>query len=477
MNIIHISAECYPVAKVGGLADVVGALPKYLTLLNHKVKVVVPKYKTTFVSKSNFKTIHKGNCTLGHNPYSYTVDYLESDELGFELYLIDVPHFFETPNVYEYPNDTERFIAFQISFLNWLTDTNQFPDVIHIHDHHTGLIPFMMKHSYAYKKLEKTPTFLTIHNAQYQGNFGFDKLHYLPEFEHNKIGLLEWNGEINPLASAIKCAWKISTVSPSYLEEMGYSSNGLEDLFRTEKTKSIGILNGIDIDVWNPQTDSHLEYNYTTRSYKNGKEQNKQALCKQFNLDPEKPLFAFIGRLVGEKGADLLPHAISIALNKFPQKINLLILGSGDPTVESQLKNLTEIYKENYNAVIGYNEQVSHQIYAGADFLLMPSRVEPCGLNQMYALRYGTIPIVRRTGGLKDTIIDIGDMGYGICHDQASVDDIIYSIGRAIALYLEQDKMDKVIKNGMKINNSWEKAAETYIKVYKELIQLTAASW
>jgi starch synthase len=258
---------------------------------------------------------------------------------------------------------------------------------------------------------------------------------------------------------------------------MSYAANGLEDLLYNERNKSIGILNGIDVEVWNPQTDPFLTQNYSTRSVQNGKEISKLALCKQFNLDPNKPLFAFIGRLVGEKGADLLPHVISIALNKFPQQINILILGSGDPQVEDKLKALIPIYQGNYNVFIGFNEKLSHEIYAGSDFLLMPSRVEPCGLNQMYALRYGTIPIVRRTGGLKDTIIDIGDYGFGICHDQASVEDVVSSIGRAYGLYQETDRMEKVVKMGMKIDHSWDKVAETYLKVYSELIQLTADAW
>ena len=477
MNIFHVSAECYPVAKVGGLADVVGALPKYQKNLNHHVKVVVPKYKTKFIETHKFKTVYKGNIKFGNDTLKYTVDFEEKNELGFELYLIDIPSFFDSSEVYEWGKDAERFTAFQIAFLNWLSEETQIPDIIHIHDHHTGLIPFMMKYSYAFQKLKNVPTFLTIHNAQYHGNFGFDKLYYIPEFEHAKIGLLEWNGQINPLATAIKCAWKVSTVSPSYLEEMTYAANGLEDLLNHEKRKSIGILNGLDTEVWNPQQDTFLTQNYSTRSYKKGKELNKIALCEQFGLNPEIPLFAFIGRLVGEKGADLLPHICSIALNQFHQKINILILGSGDANVEGQLQNLIPIYKGSYNAYIGYNEQISHQIYAGADFLLMPSRVEPCGLNQMYALRYGTIPIVRRTGGLKDTIIDIGDLGFGICHDQASVEDVVYSIGRAVGLYLETDKMEKVIKIAMKIDHSWEKVAESYITEYHQLIKQTADSW
>jgi starch synthase len=350
-----------------------------------------------------------------------------------------------------------------------LTETNQQPDILHCHDHHTGLIPFMVQYSHNYYKLKSTPTILTIHNGQYQGWFGIDKLHYIPTFDRNKVGFLEWDGAINPLASAIKCSWKITTVSPSYLDEISNDANGLENLLRFERPKSIGILNGIDTEVWNSKTDEMLEVNYALKDFKKGKNANKKFLCHQFNLDINKPLFTFIGRLVGEKGSDLLPQICSVALSRNPGEINILILGSGDKQVENSLQGLQHFYDGNYNAYIGYNEKLAHIIYAGADFLLMPSRVEPCGLNQMYALRYGTIPIVRRTGGLKDTVLDIGDGGFGICHDHTSVYDVNYSITRAIDLYNETKKFDLVRNTAMQIDHSWDKVAEEYINVYQSL--------
>ncbi len=478
MNIFHVSAECYPIAKVGGLADVVGALPKYQKLLKNEVQVIVPAYQTSFVKNQKFNTVFRGKTYLGNQKIDFSVLTLQENNLGFNLYLIKVGDFFDSADVYQFPADVERFIAFQLSFLSWIKETNQIPDLLHVHDHHTGFIPFLVKYTKEYApKLANVPTFLTIHNAQYHGDFGFDKLHLLPEFDHFKIGLLEWNGRINPLATAIKCAWKVSTVSPTYLEEMSLAANGLEDLLRNERPKSIGILNGIDIEIWNPQTDYNIEYHYSPRDVSKGKDANKKQLCEIYGFDEKKPLFAYIGRLAGEKGADLLPHAISIALNKFKGDINILILGSGDTTVENHLKDLIPFYKSSYNAHIGYDEKLAHLIYAGADFLLMPSRVEPCGLNQMYAMRYGTIPLVRRTGGLKDTVIDIGDGGFGICHDQASVEDIVFSIGRAFGLYQDKTLMSKVIKMEMKRNNSWEQSAEMYLKVYQELIKMTGDVW
>lgn len=470
MEIYHISAECYPVAKVGGLADVVGALPKYQNNLGHNAKVVLPGYDNKFTSENEFENIHRGRLKLGLFHFSYSVLKEKTNKLGFELYVIAIPDLFDRPNVYSYEDDTERFTAFQIAFLNWLTETNQKPDILHCHDHHTGLIPFMVQNAYNYDHLKLTPTILTIHNGQYQGWFGFDKLHYLPEFPQSKLGFLEWNGIINPLASAIKCAWKITTVSPSYLEEISDSANGLENLLRYERPKSLGILNGIDTEVWNPKTDEMLVSNYNLRNFKSGKNKNKEFICEQFNLDPNKPLFTFIGRLVGEKGADLLPDICSIALNKNPNEINILVLGSGDKQLENSLEGLKNFYPGNYNCYIGYNEKLAHIIYAGADFLLMPSRVEPCGLNQMYAMRYGTIPIVRRTGGLKDTVLDIGDGGFGICHDQTSVHDVNHSISRGIDLFYDSEKFNTVRKTIMQIDHSWDKVAEEYISVYQSII-------
>jgi starch synthase len=469
MNLFHISAECFPVAKVGGLADVVGALPKYLNQLGHVAKVVIPGYDNKFTSENEFDTIHEGKLKMGWFEFSYTILKEKTNKLGFELYLIAIPQLFDRPNVYSYDDDTERFTAFQIAFLNWLTETKQVPDVLHCHDHHTGLIPFMVQNCFNYHDLKSVPTVLTIHNGQYQGWFGFDKLQYLPEFQASKLGFLEWNGVINHLASAIKCAWKVTTVSPSYLDEISHSANGLENLLRFERPKSIGILNGIDTQIWNAKTDEMLVSNYSKTNYKKGKNENKKFLCEQFNLDVNKPLFTFIGRLVGEKGADLLPEAIDVILHRNPNEINVLILGSGDKNVENSLEKLKEHYPGNYNCYIGYNEKLAHIIYAGADFLLMPSRVEPCGLNQMYALRYGTIPIVRRTGGLKDTVVDIGDGGFGICHDNVSLYDINHSVTRAIDLFLDTKKMDETIKSTMQIDHSWDKVATEYSAVYQSL--------
>jgi starch synthase len=470
MEIFHISAECYPVAKVGGLADVVGALPKYQNSAGNQVRVVIPCYDTKFKSENEFECVHWGHVKLGVFNFPFTILKETTDKLGFELYLVEIPDLFDRKEVYGYQDDIERFVSFQIATLDWIIGRENVPDVINCHDHHTGLIPFMMTYCRKYSPLQNTPSMITIHNGLYQGQFGFDKLFYIPEFDLAHVQVLDWNNSINSLAVGVKCAWAVTTVSPNYLNEINHSANGLESLFNKLRYKSKGILNGIDIEVWNPATDSMIENNYSIENFKKGKKKNKEQLCKLFNLDPEKPLFSFIGRLLEEKGADFLPNATSVPLSENYQQLNILILGSGNTFIENQLNSLLEKFKGNYNTYIGYNEALAHLIYAGSDFLLMPSRVEPCGLNQMYALRYGTIPIVRRTGGLQDTVTDFGDDGNGICHDQATVEDLVYSIRRGIYLFNDKKHLNKISTIGMNTDHSWERVCQEYIEIYHSII-------
>lgn len=470
MELFHISAECFPVAKVGGLADVVGALPKYQAKCGHHVKVIMPQYNVKFIEENLFEIIFQGSVTLGNLIFSFSIHKETTNKLGFELYLIAIPDLFDRKAVYGYDDDIERFVAFQIAALDFISSSATIPAIINCHDHHTGLIPFMMLYCFKYEKLRAVSTVITIHNGLYQGQFGFEKMNYIPEFDLVHKNVLEWDHCINSLAVAVKCAGGVTTVSPSYLNEINIFANGLESLFQNVRYKSRGILNGIDVEIWNPMTDEMLERNYAFADFEYGKKGNKEKLCSLFNLDPEKPLFSFIGRLFDEKGGDLLLDASSLALQEYAKEINIFVLGSGNPCIESQLNNLIPHFKGNFNASIGYHEALAHLVYAGSDFMLMPSRVEPCGLNQMYALRYGTVPVVRRTGGLQDTVIDFGDHGNGICHDQASVEDICYSIGRAKQLYENKVALNEVIARGMNTDNSWERVCKEYIEMYNVII-------
>lgn len=470
MEIVHVSAECYPVAKAGGLGDVVGALPRFQKELGNITKVIMPMYRTAYLYKHDWQVVHKAGANLGHSWFDFTVIKESSDAQGFELYLLDINGLLDREKVYGYDDDTERFCAFQIAVVSWLNTWDTLPDVVHVHDHHTALIPFMMQHCFGFKRLEGIPTVLTIHNAQYQGSFGWDKTVYVPHWDSWKRGLLEWNGSINPLASGIKCAWKVTTVSNTYLQEMRLASNGLEPVFEYEKGKCQGILNGIDFEVWDPEKDKYLTSHFSVDNLEEGKKANKKILCDTFGLDPEKPLFVFIGRLVGEKAADLLPQAIKDSFRFIGRKMNFLILGSGEPEVESSLEQIKALSRQDYGVYIGYNETLSHQMYAGADFLLMPSRVEPCGLNQMYAMRYGTIPLVRKTGGLLDTVIDMGeDNGYGITFNDATVGDITQAIYRGVELYHQNTTFRSLQRKIMELDFSWHNSAQQYVDLYRNL--------
>lgn len=470
MEILHVSAECYPVAKAGGLGDVVGALPKYQNKLGHIAKVVMPMYRTKFLYEHDFDIVHKGSFGMGEFWFNYTIIKEKTNKLEFDLYLVDINGLLDRESVYGYNDDTERFTAFQIAVVDWLSQWQHRPDIVHVHDHQAGLVPFMMQHCFSYRHLSEVPTVLTIHNAQYQGVTSWDKWKYIPAYDSWEWGKLDWNNNINPLASAVKCVQKVTTVSQSYLDEMRQNANGLQNLFEFEKGKCTGILNGIDASVWDPARDTYIEPNFTAADAGEGKMANKKVLCDLFNLDIEKPLFIFIGRLVNEKAADLLPQAIYDSIYHLEGKMSFLILGSGEPSVEWELENMKDKLVGYYNSKIGYNEKLSHQMYAGADFLIMPSRVEPCGLNQMYAMRYGTVPIVRNTGGLRDTVIDYGDTGgYGIRFNDATVWDITYSIHRALEMYSQPKLMKKIRATVMALDFSWETSTKAYIKLYESL--------
>ena len=471
MVIVHISAECYPMAKAGGLGDVVGALPKYQQKMGDEAMVVMPMYKTNFLQVQEWEVQFKGNTNLGDWFFDYTIIKLKDSKLGFNLYLVDINGLLDRPKIYGYPDDNDRFIGFQIAVVNWLSNWAQQPDIVHCHDHQSGLVPFMMKHCDDYKKLQNVKTVLTIHNAQYHGSMGWDKSVLIPKWDTWKHGLLEWNNSINPLATAVKCADKVTTVSPTYMHELKTHSNGLESLFEYEQGKCVGILNGIDNEVWDPETDPMMPFHYSVKNVIEGKRINKEAICARFNLNLDKPLIVFIGRLVGEKAADVLPGAIQHALDKTNSGANFLMIGAGDTAVESALNYLVQLYPGDYNTFIGYDEKVGHEAYAAADFLLMPSRVEPCGLNQMYSMRYGTIPMVRDTGGLHDTVVDMGEPnGFGIRFLHATEADIVYSIERAISVYKDKDQMKKMITQCMQIDHSWDAVVKAYKNVYQSIV-------
>ena len=480
IQVLHISAECYPAAKTGGLADVVGSLPKYLSQEGILSGAIIPKYDLKWIRGREWTTVYGGEIWVNWRQYRFTVQQEAGDTLGYPLFVVDIPGLYDRPGIYNdpsgrpYGDEVERYIAFQQTVLDWLLSFpwNDRPRVLHCHDHHTGLIPWMLKYCPAYRELAPIPTVFTIHNGQYQGMFSWQNSHLLPPYEARGHALVDWNNTINPMASAVRCAWAVTTVSESYLYELHESSMGLEQLFRSEWQKEYGILNGIDTQVWDPATDPMIHQRLEDGDVQTFKMENKRQLCAWFQLPEDRPLISFIGRIVGEKGVDLLPDAIRNFLN-IGGRASFLVLGSGESWTENQFRNMAYHYAGRFNAVIDYNEALSHQIYAGSDYLIMPSRVEPCGLNQMYAMRYGTVPIVRSVGGLKDTVVDIGepgDTGRGIRFDQLTLHDVGYALHRAASLYHGYPDLLTTLRSRiMKINFSWENSVQQYIQVYRRV--------
>lgn len=471
MHVIHLSVECFPLAKVGGLADVVGALPRYQRKLGIDAWVVCPFYDKPFTRERSFAIVHEGLFKQGSETLRYEVLKQEQDELGFPLYLIRIPGKLDREEVYCYPDEGEQWIAFQHAFLHWLKGAGIKPDLVNCHDHHVGLVPFLMRHAVDFDYLTDVKSVLTIHNGQYQGWLTWNKGILLPAFDTWKWGLLDWDGLINPLAAAVKCCDAFTTVSGGYLQELYVKANGLEDLFQAEASKGYGIVNGIDDEYWNPELDPLISKSYKKSTVKSGKKANKKGFCDSVGLDAEIPLLAYIGRFAGEKGADLLPQIIENIFSNNEIKVGIFILGSGDVVIQGQLQELVHNYEGRLAVFFGYNETLAHQVYAAADLLLMPSRVEPCGLNQLYAMKYGTIPVVRATGGLKDTVIDLGDQasGYGFVFAEADAQSAAEAVVRALTDTADPKILQKIRQKEMSLDFSWDKSAKQYIQLYDQL--------
>ncbi len=488
IQVLHISAECYPAAKTGGLGDVVGSLPKYMSQAGVLSAAVIPKYSLKWINNQEWATVYSGAIRSDWRHIPFSVQQEKTNKLGFPFFVVDIPGLYDRPGIYNdpsgwpYGDELERYLVFQQAVLQWVISfpEQDRPRVLHCHDHHTGLIPFMVKHSPDFRPLANTPTVFTIHNGQYQGAFSWKNHALLPYYDAWARGYLDWNSTVNPMAAAVKCAWAVTTVSESYLYELHQNSLGLEPLFRSEWQKEYGIINGIDAQVWDPATDPALAYRLEPANEKTSaieqtrafKRKNKQVLCEWFGLPEDKPLISFIGRMVGEKGSDLLPDAYKSYIHAGGSG-SFLVLGTGETWTQNEFRSMSHHYMGRVSAVIDYNEGLAHQIYAGSDFLIMPSRVEPCGLNQLYSMRYGTIPIVRSVGGLKDTVPDIAEpdgSGRGIRFDNFSLDDIGYAIHRAASMWHNEPGIIDVLRQRiMSIDFSWERAVQQYFNVYQRI--------
>lgn len=472
MKVIHISTECYPAAKAGGMGDVVGSLPKYLKQFDIEGSVVIPKYDMPWFHDKTYQEVWAGDFQQGKERIYFSIQLVKDVDLGYDLYVADIPGKFDRNSIYldvdgeGYWDEVGRNIAFQATILHWLNDYPIKFDLVHCHDHMTGLIPFFMKYGLSFRNLINTPSFFSIHNAAYHGLISWDNKDLLPAFYVEHAGIIDWDDKIHSLAAAVKCATKVNTVSPNYMREIQEMPSSLSYLFKGESYKCIGILNGIDNDSWDPKTDPLIRF-HKGRTWDEFKKKNKEAFAEEHGLDPNIPWFAFIGRFSHQKGVDIIPPAIRAILQS-QRKVGFIILGSGSKSLEYQISSLE--HPGVVKTLIMYNEAIAHQIYAAADFMLMPSRFEPCGLNQMFSMRYGTVPVVRATGGLIDTVVESRDKGTGFLHVQATPEDMAYAMVRALDTYNDKTEFKKLRGRCVKMNFSWDKSAETYAKEYKKLI-------
>ena len=470
MKVLFASSEAYPFAMSGGLADVAGALPKALRRRLIGCRVVMPLYSCIpeeLREKMNFI------CSITV-PVSWRRQYcgiFEAHLDGVIYYLIDNQYYFKRDGLYGHYDDAERFAFFSRAVLEIIPHIGFTPDIIHCNDWQTGMIPVFLNEFYRYDSLyENIKTVYTIHNIQYQGKYGKELYSDVLGLPEGRESIVEYDDCVNIMKGAIQCADKVTTVSPTYSKEIldPYYSFGLDNILKQFTYKLTGIVNGIDYDVYNPEIDTMIYKNYSADNLK-GKEVNKRSLQKDMGL-PERndvPLIGMVTRLVKHKGIDLVKCVFEEMLSA---DIQVVILGSGEWEFETFFHEMSQKYPDKVGLKLGFDQCLAHKIYAGADIFLMPSMSEPCGLAQMVALRYGTIPIVRETGGLNDTITDSGDKeGNGFTFANYNAHDMLNTVWRSLAGFADKKGWKILMKRAMECNNSWSASANAYIGLYREI--------
>ena len=474
MKILLASSEIHPYSKTGGLADMVGALGKALARAGHKVGLVTPLYGGIRERFAGIRPLDwKLDVALGPRRVSGAVCALALNE-RLTIYFIDQPDFYSRPSLYQdgdvdYPDNAERFIFFSKAVVHLIPLLSWEPEVVHLHDWQAGLVPLLLKR-------EKPPaaprTCVTIHNLAYQGVFPRSKypLTNLPWDYFNMNGV-EFYGHLNCLKAGIGYADVITAVSPRYAREITTPEFGfgLDGLLRQRQRVLFGILNGVDYEEWNTINNPFLRHPYSAGDL-SGKTAGKLELQREFGLpiDERIPLFGSITRLVDQKGVDIQLGALEEMIGA---NLQFVLLGSGVKAYERAYRNLANRFPSKIAVQFGYDQGLSHRIEAGCDFFLMPSRYEPCGLSQMYSLRYGTLPIVRITGGLDDTVVDIAEdqeKADGIKFAEYSSPALAKSIRKALALYAEPELLRRYQLNGMAADFSWDRTAQQYVKVYEQ---------
>ncbi len=470
MKVLFVTPEAYPFAVSGGLGDVSGALPAALRSRFLGCRVVMPLYediKEEYKAQMSFL----GSITV---PVSWRRQYcgvFEAKWGGVTYYLLDNQYYFKRKGLYGYYDDAERFAFFSRAALEILPLIDYKPDVIHCNDWQSALVPTYYHLFYAGKSgYENIKTLLTIHNIQYQGKYGREILGDVLGIPEDAASLLENDGCVNILKGGIETAHAVSTVSPTYAREIldPWYSYGLDSILKERSYKLRGIINGIDVEVYNPETDGMIAANYSVEN-REGKAANKRALQEQMGLPvrDDVPVIGIVSRLVSQKGLDLVQYSLPALME---QDIQLVILGSGDWAYESYFDEMAAKYPQKIGLKVGFIPALAHQIYAGADLFLMPSKFEPCGLAQLISLRYGTLPIVRQTGGLKDTVFDCGgEKGNGFTFQTYNGDDMKDAVLRAVALYQNREDWNEAVTRAMNCDHSWGQSAGEYAKLYKDL--------
>ena len=470
-KIIFLGSEAAPFIATGGLADVLGSLPKALAKSNDlDVSVILPLYGNINESlKSTLKFVTNFNVSVGWR-WQY-VGVFETVYEGVKFYFIDNEYYFKREgNIYGFYDDGERFAFFSRAALDTIAKLDIQPDILHCNDWQTaGSIIYLKGMYHGDEKFRKIKTIFTIHNIEYQGKFSMDSFESLFGFSENLRNWVEFDGCINLMKGAIEMSDIVSTVSPTYANEIKdpYFSHGLSGIINTNANKLCGILNGIDVDYYNPETDKYIFANYTASDL-TGKAVCKRELQKMLGLTVREdvPVIAVISRLVSHKGLDLIKE---IADSLLSQDVQFIVLGKGEIGYENFFTDLANRYKNKCATIIAYNQDLSRKIYSGADIFLMPSKMEPCGLSQMIASRYGTVPIVRETGGLNDSIkAYTGNFGNGFTFHDYNAHDMLYVINEAVRTFHDKERWKDVQNRAITTDFSWKYQAGEYEKMYNK---------
>lgn len=481
LKIAIAASEAVPFAKTGGLGDVIGSLPKALKKLGCDVKIFLPKYSMIDDEIYGLKPVWgMGEILIivGEHQYFVHLHQAKLPGTSVEVNFIDCSHYFDRRWIYTNDNDeNERFILFNKAVIEIIQRMKWKPDIIHCNDWQTGLIPAYLKENYQWDKLfENTGTVMTIHNIGYPGKFHAHTVEKA-NLNRNKFypgGPFEFYDNFSFLKTGLVYSDVINTVSNTYANEIltPEFGSGLEGVLTERKEDLFGILNGADYEIWNPETDKYIPYHYSLHHPEN-KLKVKEELLKKMRLpfSENRPVIGIISRMVDQKGFDLVEHALHELLKL---DVQFVILGSGEERYESLFQWAAYQYPEKVSTFIGYNNELSHLIEAGADMFLMPSIYEPCGLNQIYSLKYGTVPIVRKTGGLADTVFDWHEFersdsgkGNGFVFSNPTATELYYTVLRAISEFQHKPVWQKIMKNGMKLDFSWEQSAKKYLELYQ----------